>query len=75
MIFKYFCAWNFLIFSVRIQRDCLEYFKEKDHYKDKLNIVQQEKEHLEQETRTLTTVIDQLRGKLYKNRVKLNQLR
>jgi predicted nucleic acid-binding Zn-ribbon protein len=75
MIFKYFCRWNFLIFSVSIQRDCLEYFKEKDHYKDKLNIVQQEKEHLEQETRTLTTVIDQLRGKLYKNRVKLNQLR
>ena len=73
MILKYFCIWNVLIFSVRIQRDCLEYFKEKDHYKDKLNIVQQEKEHLEQETRTLTTVINQLKGKLYKNRVKLNE--
>ena len=50
--------------NLSIQRDCLEYFKEKDHYKDKLNIVQQEKEHLEQETRTLTTVIDQLRVEL-----------
>ena len=75
MIFKYFCRWNFLNFSVSIQRDCLEYFKEKDHYKDKLNIVQQEKEHLEQETRTLTTDRNQLRGKLYKNRVKLNKNR
>lgn len=51
------------IILVKIQKDCIEYFKERDLYKDKIRHVQLEKEHIEKEMSNLSKHITELKSK------------
>ncbi|XP_071128610.1 caspase recruitment domain-containing protein 14-like isoform X2 [Mytilus edulis] len=50
--------------NLKIQKDCIEYFKERDLYKDKIRHVQLEKEHIEKEMSNLSKHITELKSEL-----------
>ncbi|XP_052070831.1 caspase recruitment domain-containing protein 14-like isoform X2 [Mytilus californianus] len=54
--------------NLKIQKECIEYFKERDLYKDRIRHIQQEKDYIEQEINNLKEHIKQLKIELKLNR-------
>ncbi|CAC5423523.1 unnamed protein product [Mytilus coruscus] len=54
--------------NLKIQKECIEYFKERDLYKDRIRHIQQEKDCIEQEMNNLKEHIKQLKIELKLNR-------